>query len=144
MEYSISGLMTKFKIRICHTTSFSFIATISRLNSAGIVKLPTFWPIIIVAVCFVMNVLTVAFVCVKLGVIADVPFGKVYNLIYATVALLIVTAYYSPKYRRKRLLKNYAKMNIRASIMVVLVSYILSVLLLMIAAMYKNGNGVFS
>lgn len=103
--------------------------------------------IMIVGSCLVFNVATIILLIDGIGLIKYSGFDNKYRYIIGALMTLGVGLYYFRKKRYKKILKEYeSKERGKKSIhplVPVLVFCVVSILSLMFAAMYKNGDGIF-
>lgn len=114
---------------------------------------PILFAIMIIAWCLILNLATIFFLLEALGS-QCLYFGSFfsnlneYKYLTGAIVLLLLLLYYTYKGRGKRIVtkfeereKNKEK-NIHPGI-IVIIAYVMSFVLAMLAAMYKNGDGIF-
>ncbi|MVZ63771.1 hypothetical protein [Sphingobacterium humi] len=114
---------------------------------------PTLFAIMIIGACFIMNFATILFIIEGLSK-EKIKFGdfisKINHYKYITGSIIMISIWLSYSYKnrwRKIIVKYKAKekkkgKSIHPAIPLI-ITYIVSILLAMFAAMYKNGDGIF-
>lgn len=104
--------------------------------------------IMIVGSCLIFNIATIILLVDKIGFVKYGNFDNKYRYIIGALMTLGVGFYYFHKKRYKKILKRYeSKEKYKKGIhplIPVLVLCIVSILLLIFTAMYRNGDGIFS
>jgi len=105
------------------------------------------WAAMIVGSCLIFNIATIIFLLDGIGLITYSGFDNKYRYIGGSLMALIVGGYYSYQGKYRKILKYYEskeenKKNIHP--LIVVLSYcVLSVILLVLSAMFKHGNYLF-
>jgi len=114
---------------------------------------PMLFAIMIISWCIILNLGTLLFLIEGLNK-RNLEFGGVisilndYRYIFGGVVVLLIWLYYVYKGRWKRIVakfeaKEEGRKNNIHPVIIVVAAYIVSFLLGMFAAMYKNGDGIF-
>lgn len=114
---------------------------------------PVLFAMMIIAWCFVLNFATLIFLIEgvrkkDVGLHGLMAFFNNYRYVFGGVVLVLLGFYYGIGKRWERIIEKYdaqeatRKINIHPGITVV-IAYILSFICALIAAMYKNGDGLF-
>jgi hypothetical protein len=118
------------------------------VRSKNFDDMPVLGGIIFVVACIMFNIFTVVLVLEGLGV-SDISFKKEYKYPFALVMVLVVLMYYLLNGRYKNIIKKYEDRERELGkgihpIFVIIVYYVVSFGLGMLAAMFKNGDWIFS
>lgn len=114
---------------------------------------PMLFAIIIISWCIILNLGTLLFLIEGWNK-RNLEFGGIisilndYRYIFGGVIVLLIWIYYAYKGKWKRIVASFeAKEEVRKNnihpVIIVVTAYIISFLLGMFAAMYKNGDGIF-
>lgn len=118
------------------------------VRSKNFDDMPALGGIIFVVACVMFNIFTISLVLEGLGVI-DISFKKEYQYSFTLVLVLLILMYYLLNGRYKNIVKEYENRE-RAlgkgihPIFVIIVYYIISFGLLLLAGLFKNGDWIFS
>ena len=117
-------------------------------RSRNFEDLPVLAGVIWVGVCFMLNIFTIAILLEALGFSGNFVLDRKYKYIFSLLLVLILILNYSFKGRYKRIIEQYEEKERQASkglhpVIVIIFYYALSFLLLLLAGMYKNGDGIF-
>lgn len=118
------------------------------ISSRNFDEFPLIGALIFVGLCVMFNCFTILLVFEAIGWIA-ISYDKSYRLIVGLILIIILLGYYLFNSRYKRIIEKYEKLERekRAGLhplLVFLVYYGLSFAFLLIAGMYKNGDGIFA
>jgi|GEM_PF-1448672 len=114
---------------------------------------PMLFAIMVISWCIILNLGTILFLIdglnkrnLELGGVVSLLNG--YRYLFSGILLLLIWLYYAYKGRWKRIVAKYetkekGKRNNIHPVIVVIAAYLVSFLLGMFAAMYKNGDGIF-
>lgn len=110
--------------------------------------MPALAGIIWVAFCFMLNIFTVTILFEAWGLSSSFSFESKYKYIFSLALVLLLIFYYTYNGRYKKIVERYEdkernKGNSLHPIIVILTYLIISFGLGTIAAMYKNGDGIF-
>lgn len=119
------------------------------LRSESNREMPMFIVVPVISLCIMFNIFTLYFLFEGLGILNSIPYNKEYRFLGTSVLLILVTIYYLPKRRYKTIYDNFVRNRksppkLVYSILVVIVYYVLSFTLLLIAGMYKNQAWIFA
>ena len=111
--------------------------------------IPVLAGVIWVGMCFTFNIFAFTFLLEGLGYINSVAFESKYKFIFSISLILLLIFYYMYKGRYKKIIEKYeekerAKGKCPHPIIVIALYYVISFVLGTMAAMYKNGDGIFS
>lgn len=118
------------------------------VRSKNFDDMPALGGIIFVVVCIMFNIFTISFVLEGFGVIY-ISFKKEYKYPFALVLVLLVLMYYFLNGRYKNIVKEYENRERELGkgihpIFVIIVYYIISFGLMLLAGLFKNGDWIFS
>ena len=99
--------------------------------------------------CFMFNLFTIAFLLEGLGITGNLIFDREYKFVVSLSLVLILIFYYSYKGRYKKIVEKYEDKERNSGkgwhpLIIVVIYFVVSFALMMIAGMYKNNDGIFS
>jgi hypothetical protein len=117
-------------------------------HSRNFEDIPVLAGVIWVGACFMFNIFTVAIFLEALGYSGSFIFDKRYKYIFPLALVLILIFSYSFKGRYKKIIERYEeKERMKGKgihpVLVIFFYYVVSFVLLLLAGMYKNGDGIF-
>jgi len=110
---------------------------------------PVLGGIIYVIACVMFNIFTVSFIIQGAGIIETdfIIFDKQYKWIFSILLVILVLAYYYYNGRYKKIISKYEKEKegklIIHPLIVIFIYFSTSFALLLISALYKNGDWIF-
>lgn len=108
------------------------------------------YAIVWVGGCFFMNIGSLMLIIEKATMhIIDIDNSMILSLVFSAILFALLYFYYSNKERYIRVVAKYQNKernegSITYHFIIVITYYIVSVLLIMVASMYKNDNGIFN
>lgn len=110
--------------------------------------IPVLGGLIFVVACLMFNIFTIAIFFEGTGIIDEYPFKTEYKYVFSIVLVLLVLLYYLFKGRYKRIIGDYEQKksgNVQLHpILVIIIYYVVSFGLLLLAGMYKNHDWIFA
>jgi MFS superfamily sulfate permease-like transporter len=118
------------------------------IRSKNFDDLPVLGGLIFVAACVMFNIFTVFGVLQGIGIIDSNLFDKKYKYIFSLLLILVLLGYYLYKNRYIRILDRFESNGSNFikrihPVIVIIVYYVLSFALLLLAAFYKNRDWIF-
>jgi hypothetical protein len=110
--------------------------------------MPVLAGVIWVSLCFILNLFTLKFI-LEAGGIINISIGVKYKYIFSLILILLLVFYYTYKGNYLCIIKKHEAMERRRGrslhpIIVIASYYIISFLLGMVAALYRNGDWIFN
>lgn len=110
--------------------------------------MPVLAGVIWVGTCFMFNIFTIEFLLEALGFSVSFVLDSINKFVFSLGLLLLLIFYYTYKGRYKRIIERYEEKERQARrglhpIIVIFFYFAVSFLFAMLAAMYKNGDGIF-
>ena len=116
-------------------------------HSRNFDDMPAVGAIIFVVVCLMFNIFAIIFFLEGLGLIGHFAFNKEYKYIFSLFLVVLVLIYYLYKGRYKKIIEHYEQKNGNNvqlhPIIVIVIYYVISFFIGMLAAMYKNQDWIF-
>jgi len=110
--------------------------------------MPALGGIIFVIACLMFNIFTIAIFLEGIGFLEDYPFKEKYKYPFVFSLVFIVLFYYLYKGRYKKIIEKYEELNKGKiqihSIIVIIIYYLISFVLLLLAGLYKNHDWIFA
>jgi hypothetical protein len=110
--------------------------------------IPALGGIIFVVACLMFNIFTITILLDSIGVIDEFPFRKEYKFVFSILLVAIVLLYYLYNGKYKKIIEHYEKKNVEKvqlhPVVVIVVYYLISFGLLLLAGMYKNHDWIFA
>ena len=118
-------------------------------RSRNFEDMPTLAGVIWVGICLMFNIFTFIFLLEGFGAIEGFIFDKKYKYIFSISIVLLMLFYYFFNGRYKRIIEKYEEKERKAGkglhpIIVIIIYYVISFCIGTIAAMFKNGDWIFS
>jgi hypothetical protein len=104
--------------------------------------MPIFWPLMVVGMCFIFNLGALFFLLDALGVM-ETPDIEGMEWLVGLVVLGLFAFYFLWNKRYKKIVTGRAFPKRWQSVIFVAVFYVLSFMLMLLAGMYKNQDGIF-
>lgn len=117
-------------------------------RSRNFEDMPVLSGVIWVGACFMFNIFTIAILLEALGFTGSFVFDRKYKFVFSLGLVLLLIFYYSFMGRYKRIIERFEEKERQAGkglhpIVVIILYNVVSFLLGLLAAMYKNGDGIF-
>lgn len=110
--------------------------------------IPALGGLIFVAACLMFNIFTIEILFQATGIIDEYPFKPEYKYVFSIALVTLVLLYYLLKGRYKRIIDDYEQKksgNVQLHpIFVIIIYYVVSFGLLLLAGMYKNHDWIFA
>jgi len=118
------------------------------IRSKNFDDVPVLGGIVFVGFCLMFNIFSIAFIFEEMGIIDEMSIKKEYEFVFALGLVLLLYFYYSYKGRYKRIINYYEQKPLGIvqlhPIIVILVYYLVSFGLLILAGLYKNHDWIFA
>ena len=118
------------------------------IRSRNFNDFPVLGGILFVVACLMFNIFTIAIFLEGLGILHEYPFSENLKYPFSFALLIIVLVYYLYHNRYKRIVEDFnQKYKDRSQlhpVIVVLIYYIISFGLLLLAGLFKNHDWIFS
>lgn len=110
--------------------------------------LPVLGGLIFVCACLMFNIFTIAIILESTGIIDTYPFKTEFKYAFSVVLVFMVLLYYLFRGRYKKIILRYEQKEIGNiqihPIIVIIIYYLVSFGLLLLAGMYKNHDWFFA
>ena len=116
-------------------------------HSKNFDDVPALGGLVFVVLCFILNIFTVIGLLEGMNVDTHIGFNKDYKYIFSISIVVLLLFYYLHKGRYKRIIERFEQkeggINLHP-VIVIIVYYGISILLMFLAATYKNRDWIFA